>query len=204
MFKKILLSIVTVILLLVVSGISTLVIFKTGIDNKRPSQETIMKSEKPNGKEALIIFQNSRSEFPKEIATSLATGLNNKGFNVTVNTAGDFLPKDVSKYAVVILGGAVIAGNVGSPLQEYAKNIENFGNSKIILYSTGAGLDNLVELDNLENLLTKKPEQKVKFLYSDKESSKAKAASLGEDLGSKWKVFINPWYQRLFNVFLKE
>lgn len=185
MFKKILLSIVTVILLLVVSGISTLVIFKTGIDNKRPSQETIMKSEKPNGKEALIIFQNSRSEFPKEIATSLATGLNNKGFNVTVNTAGDFLPKDVSKYAVVILGGAVIAGNVGSPLQEYAKNIENFGNSKIILYSTGAGLDNLVELDNLENLLTKKPEQKVKFLYSDKKSSKAKAASLGEDLGSK-------------------
>lgn len=185
MLKKILLSIVAVILLVIVSAISTIIIFKSGVDSKRPSQETIMKSKQSNGKEALIIFQNSRSEFPKEIAVSFATGLNNKGFNVTINTAGDFLPKDVSKYNIVILGGAVLAGSLGSPLQEYAKTIENFGNAKLLLYSTGAGLDNLDELDNLEKLLSKKPEQKVKFLYSDKENSKAKAVSLGEELGSK-------------------
>lgn len=185
MLKKILLSIVAVILLIIVSAISTMIIFKNGVDSKRPSQETIMKSKNSNGKEALVIFQNSRSEFPKEIATSFATGLNNKGFDVTLNTAGDFLPKDVSKYDVVILGGAVLAGNLGSPLQEYAKSIENFQNTKLFLYSTGAGLDNLVELDNLEKLLGKKPEQKVKFLYSDKENSKAKAVSLGEEFGNK-------------------
>lgn len=185
MLKKIFLSIIAVILLIIVSAISTMIIFKNGVDSKRPSQETIMKSKQSNGKEALIIFQNSRSEFPKEIATSFATGLNNKGFNITINTAGDFLPKDVSKYDVVILGGAVLAGNLGSPLQEYAKSIENFGNAKVFLYSTGAGLDNLDELDNLEGLLKKKPEQKVKFLYSDKENSKAKAVSLGEEFGSK-------------------
>lgn len=185
MFKKILLSIVAVILLVIVSAISTIIIFKSGVDSKRPSQETIMKSKQSNGKEALIIFQNSRSEFPKEISASFATGLNNKGFNVTINTAGDFLPKDVSKYNVVILGGAVLAGSLGSPLQEYAKTIETFGNAKVLLYSTGAGLDNLDELDNLEKLLSKKPEQKVKFLYSDKENSKAKAVSLGEELGNK-------------------
>jgi flavorubredoxin len=185
MFKKILLSIVAVILLIIVSAISTIIIFKNGVDSKRPSQETIMKSEKNNGKEALVIFQNSRSEFPKEIAVSFATGLNNKGFNVTVNTAGDFLPKDVSKYDVVILGGAVVAGNLGTPLQEYAKDIQNFGNAKVFLYSTGAGLDNLDELNNLQELLSKKPEQKVKFLYSDKENSKDKAISLGEEFGSK-------------------
>ncbi|WP_160687522.1 hypothetical protein [Clostridium sp. C2-6-12] len=185
MFKKILLSIVTIILLIIVCAISTIIIFKNGVDSKRPNQETIMKSEKPNGKEALVIFQNSRSEFPREIAASFATGLNNKGFNVTVNTAGDFLPKDVSKYDVVILGGAVLAGNLGTPLQEYAKDIQSFGNAKVFLYSTGAGLDNLDELNNLEVLLSKKPEQKVKFLYSDKENSKTKAVSLGEDFGSK-------------------
>jgi len=185
MFKKILLSIVAVILLVIVSAISTIIIFKSGVDSKRPSQETIMKSKQSNGKEALIIFQNSRSEFPKEIAASFATGLNNKGFNVTINTAGDFLPKDISNYNVVILGGAVLAGSLGSPLQEYANSIENFGNSNILLYSTGAGLDNLDELDKLEGLLSKKPEQKVKFLYSDKDNSKAKAVSLGEELGSK-------------------
>lgn len=185
MLKKILLSIVAVILLIIISAISTMIIFKNGVDSKRPSQETIMKSKNSNGKEALVIFQNSRSEFPKEIAASFATGLNNKGFDVTLNTAGDFLPKDVSKYDVVILGGAVLAGNLGSPLQEYTKTIENFGNSKVLLYSTGAGLDSLVELDNLEKLSTKKPEQKVKFLYSDKENSKTKAVLLGEEFGSK-------------------
>lgn len=185
MIKKILLSIIAVILLIIVSAISTVIIFKNGVDSKRPSQEAIMKSENPNGKEALVIFQNSRSEFPKEISVSFATGLNNKGFNVTVNTAGDFLPKDVSKYDVVILGGAVLAGNLGTPLQEYAKDIQNFGNAKVFLYSTGAGLDNIEELNNLEELLSKKPEQKVKFLYSNKENSKAKAVSLGEEFGSK-------------------
>ena len=184
MFKEILLSIVAVIVIILLSGIGTIVIFKTGVDKTRPSNEIIMKSEKSNGKEALVIYQNCRSEFPKEIATSLATGLNNKGYNVTVNTAGDFLPKDVSKYDLVILGGAVIAGHVGAPLQEYAKNIENFGDAKVILYSTGAGLDNKIELDNLEKSLNKKPEQKVKFLYSDKENSETKAVSLGEEFGS--------------------
>lgn len=41
-----------------------------------------------------------------------------------------------------------------------------------------------MEIDNLEKLLGKKPIQKVKFLYSDKEGSKAKAISLVEKLGS--------------------
>lgn len=180
MLRKILLSIVSGVALIIVSAIIIMVVFKTSVDKASPSNEIITKSESPNGKEALIIYQNCKSEFPKEIATSFATGLIKKGYTVTVNTAGDFLPKDVSKYDVVILGGAVLAGNVGAPLQEYAKSIENFGDSKVIIYSTGAGLDNIVELDNLENLLGKKPEQKVKFLYSDKENSKIKAVSLGE------------------------
>ena len=184
MFKKILLSIVAVIVIILLSGIGTIVVFKTGVDKPRSSNEIIMRSENPNGKEALVIYQNSRSEFPKEIANSFATGLNNRGYNVTINTSGDFLPNDVSKYDVVILGGAVIAGHVGAPLQEYAKNIKNFGDAKVILYSTGAQLDNIIELDNSEKLLSKKPVQKVKFSYSDKENSKIKAVSLGEELGS--------------------
>ncbi len=183
MFKKILLSIVSIIVIIMACGIITMIVFKNGVDKSRPSNEIITKSENSNGKEALLIYQNCLSEFPQEIATSLATGLNKKGYTVTVNTAGTFLPTDVSKYDVVILGGAVMAGNVGMPLKEYAKSIENFGDAKIILYSTGSGLDNIVELNNIETLLGKKPIQKVKFLYSDKEGSKSKAVLLGEEFG---------------------
>lgn len=184
MLKKILLSMITIIALVMVVAIITIIVFITGTKKAYPSNEIITKSENSNGKEALVIYQNCRSEFPKEIANSLATGLNDKGYTVTVNTSGGFLPTDVSKYDVVILGGAVIAGNVGEPLQEYANNIEKFGDAKVILYSTGAGVDNIVELDNLEKLLGKKPVQKVKFAYSDKEGSKTKAVLLGEEFGN--------------------
>lgn len=184
MLKKILFSIVSVIGMVLLVAIITILVFKSGLDKARPNKETIFKSEKSTGKEALVIYQNCRSEFPKEIAESFATGLNNKGFNVTVNTAGDFLPKDVSKYDVVILGGAVIAGNLGNPLKEYAKSIENFGNAKVVLFSTGGQADNIIEIDSLENLLSKKSSQKVKFAYSDKENSKIKAIELGEKLGN--------------------
>lgn len=183
MLKKILLSIVVLIGVLILSAIITILVFKTGLDKARSSEETVFKNEKSNGREALVIYQNCRSQFPKEIAESIATGLNNKGLNVTVNTAGNFLPSNLSKYDVVVLGGAVIAGNLGNPLKEYARNIENFGSSKIVLYSTGGQVDNTIELDNLENLLSKKSNQKIKFAYSDKENSKIKAIALGEDLG---------------------
>lgn len=184
MFKKILFSIVAVIVIVILAAIITILVFKSGLDKARPSKETILKSEKSTKKEALVIYQNCRSEFPKEVAESFSAGLNNKGFTVTINTAGDFLPKDVSKYDVVILGGAVIAGNLGNPLKEYAKSIENFGNSKIILFSTGGQGDNIVEIDSLENLLSKKSSQKVKFAYSDNENGKIKAIELGEKLGN--------------------
>lgn len=93
MLKKILLSIVGLLVFIIATGIVTIVVFKSGVDKVSANNEIIMKSENPNGKEALVIYQNSKSEFPKEISNSFATGLNNKGYNVTVNAAGEFLPK---------------------------------------------------------------------------------------------------------------
>lgn len=183
MSKKILLSIVSVIVLLIASCITTIVIFKTGIDKSHPSSEIVTKAENSNGKEALIVYQNCRSNFPKEIASSIAAGLNNKGYTVTLNTAGDFLPKDVSKYDIIVLGSATLAGNVGKPLKKYAESIKNYSNSKIILYSTGADMNNMKELDQLSSLLSKESAQKVKFDYSKKDNSKDKAVSLGKEIG---------------------
>lgn len=184
MLKKIILSITATIVLLIAFGVITLVIFKTAVDKSYPSNEVIAKSKNPNGKEALIVYQNCKSQFPQEIALSIANGLNNKGYTVTINTAGDFLPKDVSKYNIVILGGATLAGNVGEPLLKYAESIKNYNNSNIILFSTGANKDDTTELNKLGSLLSKESTKKIKFSYSDKEESKAKAVSLGEEVGS--------------------
>lgn len=137
-----------------------------------------------NDEKYVKVYQNCRSNFPKEIASSIAVGLNNKGYTVTLNTAGDFLPKDVSKYHVLVLGSATLAGNVGEPLRKYTENIENYSNSKIILYSTGADMSNMKELDQLSSLLSKEPAQKVKFDYFKKENSKDKAVSLGNEIGN--------------------
>ncbi|EKQ57822.1 MULTISPECIES: hypothetical protein [unclassified Clostridium] len=182
MFKKILLSIVSIIVLIILSGITTVVVFKSSIDKQHASNEVIARSNNTNGKEALIIYQNCESKFPEEIASSLASGLNDAGYTVITNTAGDFLPNDISKYDIVILGGATLAGNVGEPLQNYAQSIKNYGNAKIILYSTGANKDNITEIDKLNSLLRKDPIKKVKFDYSNKEESKADAISLGKEI----------------------
>lgn len=184
MFKKIILSIAAVIVLLIAFGVITLVIFKNAVDKSYPSNEVITRSKDSNSKEALIVYQNCKSQFPQEIASSIANGLNNKGYNVTINTAGDFLPKDVSKYNIVILGGATLAGNVGEPLLKYAENIKNYTNSKVILFSTGANKNDTTEINKLGSLLNKEPAKNIKFSYSDKEESKDKAVSLGEELGS--------------------
>jgi len=56
----------------------------------------------------------------------------------------------------------------------------------LILFASkyDAELDNIVELDNLENLLGKKTYKKIKFVYSDREDSKTKIVSLGEEFGN--------------------
>jgi flavodoxin len=88
-------------------------------------------------KKALIIYQKGRSDFSTSVATEIASGLKNDGYNVLVNHPGDFLPTDLSEYDVVMFGSPVYVSSLSSVLEEYIKSVNDFGDSKIIYYTTG-------------------------------------------------------------------
>lgn len=88
-------------------------------------------------KKALIIYQKGRSGFSTSVAIEIASGLKNDGYNVLVNHPGDFLPTDLSEYDLVMFGSPVYVSSLSPVLEKYIKSVKDFGNAKIIYYTTG-------------------------------------------------------------------
>ncbi|HEX3037880.1 MAG TPA: flavodoxin domain-containing protein [Oscillospiraceae bacterium] len=92
---------------------------------------------KPIGK-ALVIYQPAWTDITKNAANALAKSLKDKGYDVTVNYPGSFLPKDVSDYAVLVFG-TPIYNSKGSPLVvNYLKSLKGLSGKKVILFTTGS------------------------------------------------------------------
>lgn len=135
--------------------------------------QKILKSDKVNAKKALVVYQPSRSKLTTKVAESIAKGINDEGYEVTINYPGKHMPKDISKYSIVVFGSPVYMGQTSSTLSDYIKSIEDFSNCKILLFATGRQLNN-GELDKMEKQLgNKKATEKVGFKNGMKDESKA-------------------------------
>ena len=151
--KKIILSIISVIVLCIVLLIGTMVwVCKANDTNNKDNP--ICYGDTSNDKKALIIYQNGRSSYNKDVAESIANGLVDKGYYVTSNQPGDYLEKDLSKYDLVLFGSPVYASNISSVLKEYVNSIDNYGKAKVICYSVGNAPDNdeLKKFNDLSNI----------------------------------------------------
>ncbi len=73
------------------------------------------------------------------------------------------MAEDISQYSIIVFGSPVYVGETSSTLAEYMKSIKDFSNKKILLFATGAQLENN-ELDKMEQNLRKiKATEKVGF-----------------------------------------
>ena len=133
----------------------------------------VFKSDKTNVKKALVVYQPSRSKLTTKIAESIAKGIKDEGYDVTINNPGEHMPKDISQYSIVVFGSPVYLGETSSTLADYMKSIKGFSNTKILLFATGGQINN-GELDKMEKQLgNRKAAEKVGFKNGMKDEDKA-------------------------------
>lgn len=120
---------------------------------------------KPIGK-ALVIYQPAWTDCTKNAADALAESLHRKGYDVTVNYPGDFLPRNVSGYDVLVFGTPVY-NSKGSPLVvNYLKNLNGLSRKKVILFTTGSTtpMEKDRAFDGIENYIKGMSQmQRIKF-----------------------------------------
>ncbi len=181
-FKK---AAIIIIVCILVIGLGTLggIQYVTSAGNVKHASNEIVLSSEGSTRTALVIYQPGRSDFAKSIAENLAKGLNDSGYEVTINYPGDFLSADLGDYDIVALGTTVYNGNFSPVLGDYVSNIRNIDNSKVLIYSTGMMTDNTSELEGLNNLLYRKADYSEKFLSNQQETEVKRAYELGSSLG---------------------
>jgi flavodoxin len=181
-FKRILAGLgIFIGVIILLAGTSFLVL--SSANSSKGSHEEVLKSTQDSPKKALVVYQPSLSSFSGDMAHQIAKGLNDNGFEVTLNNPGDYMPSDLSQYDVVVFGSPVYAGKVSKALTDYMAKITALPSGKIVLYSTGGMLDNTIELDKMDELLNGTAAyNKIKFDANDKSGSAGLAYSLGVEL----------------------
>jgi len=153
-------------------------------NTQKGSKEEILSSSQQSPKKALIIYQPSKSDISSRIAHQIAKGINDGGYEVTLNYPGDHLSADISQYSLVIFGSPVYAEEPSKALTDYMSKIKDFSSPKIVLYSTGSlkndGLDTMEE--SLNGI---KAYKKIKFYTSAKKENDTIAYDLGKELSKE-------------------
>jgi flavorubredoxin len=149
-------------------------------------KEEVLPGKKGNSKKALIIYHPGISKFTTRMTHQLAKGLNEGGYEVTLNHPGDHLSTDLSGYTLVVFGSPTYAGQISSAMRKYmaraCPQIANTLTMGIVLFSTGA-LDEIQEFDKLEEMLVGlNVVKKVKFLAGSKTENDKTAYDLGIEL----------------------
>ncbi|NMM61836.1 flavodoxin [Clostridium sp. P21] len=182
MLKKILIGVVILAIVTVAS-----MVLMVGYANKiKGSNEKILTSKNASPKKALIIFQPSLSDVTSLMANSIAKGLNDEGYEVTLNYPEKDLKYNISKYSIVIFGSPNYAGKPLTVVTDYMSKIKDLSSKKVIAFSTGADASKKDELEIMEKSLNgTKTYKKVKFLSSSKKESESKAYNLGKELSKE-------------------
>lgn len=185
MIKKIV--IIVIIALVVLSAISQIMRwwFTSYNNAHKGSKEEILSSSQNSLKKALIIYQPSITINSSRVAHQIAKGLNDGGYEVTLNYPGDHLSTDVSQYSVLVFGSAVYSGEPSKALANYMSKLKNLSSKRIVLYSTGS-LKFYMELDAMEKSLSgTKAYKKIKFFTSAKKENDTIAYDLGKELSKE-------------------
>lgn len=123
MVKNILTSIViTIVAFIVLSQIMRLCFFSY-LNSQKGSKVEVLSSSQPSPQKALIIYQPGISDISSRIAHQITKGLNDEGYEVTMNYPGDHLSADVSKYSLLVFGTPVYSEQPSKALIDYISRI---------------------------------------------------------------------------------
>ena len=135
--KGICIGLLGTILLAVGGTVAVINYIPTRLSTQYPSTPQHYRVAKPVGK-ALVVYQPAWTDTTKEAADALAESLQRKKYDVTVDYPGDFLPRSVSGYDVLVFGTPVY-NSQGSPLVvDYIKSLRGLSGKKVILFTTGS------------------------------------------------------------------
>ncbi|MBZ4646014.1 MAG: flavodoxin [Clostridia bacterium] len=185
MIKKLLIGVA------IVFGVLTtcmvLIVWMVASTNKpKGNREEILQSNQQLPKKALIVYQPAITDITSRMAHQIAKGLNDGGYEVTLNYPGEHLSTDISQYSLIVFGSPAYGGNPLSIVTDYMSRIKDFSSKRIVLYSTGANPDSLLELDNMEKFLNStKAHKKIKFFVSANKENDKIAYDLGKELSKE-------------------
>lgn len=146
----------------------------------------ILKSSLDNPDKVLVVYQPSMTPASSDVAHSIAKGLNDIGYEVTLNTPGKHLSSDISSYFIVVFGSPNYGGSPGEPLLNYMKRIEDFTGKRVLLFSTSGRAEGRLEFDKMEALLLgMKPYRTIKLAAAETEKNIEAAYQFGVDAGGQ-------------------
>lgn len=175
--------------ILVPVGIIVLIASSVGVGfsimkHEYGDRREVLMSKSDNLEKALIVYQPSLTPASSDVAHAIAKGLNDAGYEVTLNTPGKHLSADISDYAIVVFGSPNYGGSPGEPLLNYMKRIESFTGKRAILFSTSGSAEGRLEFDKMEALLHGvKPYKTIKFAANETEKNKTTAYKFGVGCG---------------------
>lgn len=166
--------IVGAIILLFIIAMVTMVILVNSNNAYKGDKQQLLKGL--SGKKALVVYQPSLSSASKALGESLAKGINEAGYEVTVSYPGKHLSGDVSGYDVIVMGTTVFAAQPSKLIAEFGAAVQGAADKKVVVYSLG-GMAEAPELDTLAAYFKDSTVVKHKFLAN--EDTKTAAYQLG-------------------------
>lgn len=159
-------------------------VIKANVIEHKDSEE-VLKSTNANAKKALVIYQPSRTDKVKVLAYEIAKGINEQGYEVTLNYPGKFLPTDISEYSIIVFGTPVYETHPSSVLLDYMRSIKDCSEQKVILFASGY-LKDTPELNTMKAALKgATPFAAIKYQQSSKEQNIKDAYELGKKVASE-------------------
>ena len=141
---------------LIVLGV-ILVAFLVAMLVMKRMMKKLMEERAPNerrfplegGKRALLLYQPTRHDTASRYAVQIAEGLNERGYDVTVNFAGESLPYDLNDYELLIFGTGAYMSMGAIPVRRYLRN-HPFSRKQVVLFSVGSNLQADPEIEQMK------------------------------------------------------
>lgn len=153
--------------------------------------EKVLPGKGETSKKAIIIYQPALTKFTTKVARQLAAGLNEGGYEVTLNHPGKHLSRDLSGFNLIIFGSPTYAGQLTKALTNYMAQVcqqlvkITDETPRIAVFATG-GIDQTEEFDRLaETLRGLNVVKKVKFVAGPEEENIKMAYDLGIELAKE-------------------
>ena len=154
-------KIILIVLVVLIVVALALVIFTSKANKiKHKSNPINFKSKTDSTNNALLVYQPGRTSYAKDISMSIGENLSELGYDVLMNTAGDYLTNDLNNYDVIVFASPIYAGMHSEVIREYIQSIQKWGNGKVIFYCIGAnssteefnGVKEIFEKNKLDGL----------------------------------------------------